>query len=44
MLYREKRPLADALERLEGLQNDRVATLVEFIRGSERGVCRVRRR
>jgi UDP-N-acetylglucosamine acyltransferase len=44
MLYREKRPLRDALELLEGLQNDRVATLVEFIRGSERGVCRVRAR
>ena len=42
MLYREKRPLNEALELLEGLHNDRVEILVAFIRGSERGVCRAR--
>ena len=44
MLYREKRSLAEALDLLEGLQNELVGTLVAFIRGSERGVCRARAR
>lgn len=44
MLYREKRSLSEALDLLEGLENDLVTTLVTFIRGSERGVCRARAR
>lgn len=44
MLYREKRSLSEALELLDTLPNDRVARLVSFIRGSERGVCRARAR
>lgn len=42
MLYREKRPLSEALSLLEALENERVSGLVEFIRSSERGVCRAR--
>lgn len=44
MLYREKRPLSEALELLEGLGNERVSGLVEFIRDSARGICRARTR
>lgn len=44
MLYREKRSLSEALDLLDGLNNERVGGLVSFIRDSERGVCRARAR
>lgn len=42
MLYREKRPLSEALQLLDEMDNELVAGLVEFIRASKRGVCRAR--
>jgi UDP-N-acetylglucosamine acyltransferase len=44
MLYREKRPLTEALTLLESLGNELVGALVAFIRDSQRGVCRARSR
>ena len=42
ILYRSKLPLRDALERIESLDTPQIHHLVEFIRSSERGICRHR--
>lgn len=44
VLYREKRSRADALAALDEMDGELVARLTEFIRESERGICRERRR
>lgn len=41
-LFREKRPLDDALSELDGLDGELIGRLAAFFRGSERGVCRSR--
>ena len=43
-LFRQKLPLAKALESLESADNAKVRRLAEFVRASERGVCRDRSR
>jgi UDP-N-acetylglucosamine acyltransferase len=43
ILYRSKLRREEALRGIELLQNDAVRHLVEFIRGSERGICADRR-
>jgi len=42
LLYRSKLPLRAALERIEELDTEETKHLLEFIRSSERGVCRHR--
>lgn len=42
ILYRSKLPLREALERIEPLDTPQTRHLVEFIRSSERGICRHR--
>lgn len=44
LLFRERLPLAEALERALALGDENVAHLVEFIRGSQRGFTGVERR
>jgi UDP-N-acetylglucosamine acyltransferase len=41
-LFREKRPLEQALSHLDGLDGELAAKMAAFFRGSERGVCRAR--
>lgn len=43
-LYRSSLPLAEALSRIEAMGTPECGRLVEFIRRSERGICRPRRR
>jgi UDP-N-acetylglucosamine acyltransferase len=42
ILYRSKLPLREALERIEAIDTRETRHLVEFIRSSERGICRHR--
>jgi UDP-N-acetylglucosamine acyltransferase len=44
LLYRSKLPLNEALSEIEGLSNAYAGRLVEFVRASERGICRDRMR
>ncbi len=44
LLYRSKLPLRTALERVEELDTKETKLLVDFIRSSERGICRHRPR
>ena len=41
-LFREKRPLEQALSQLDGLDGELAAKMAAFFRASERGVCRAR--
>lgn len=43
-VFREKRPLSEALEQLGRDESESVGELASFLRTSERGVCRPRRR
>jgi UDP-N-acetylglucosamine acyltransferase len=43
LLYRSKLPLREALKQIEALDSPRAHHLVEFIRSSQRGICRHRR-
>ena len=43
ILYRSKLSRKEALERLELIDTPQVRRLVQFVRGSERGICRARR-
>lgn len=42
ILYRSKLPLKEALKHVEAIQTSGTQHLVQFIRGSERGICRSR--
>ena len=44
LLYRSKLAARDAIREIEGLSNDYARRLAEFVRASERGVCRDRAR
>jgi UDP-N-acetylglucosamine acyltransferase len=44
LLFRAKLPLAEALEGLDAIEDDRVRRLAAFVRASERGICRGRAR
>ncbi|MGH9324401.1 MAG: acyl-ACP--UDP-N-acetylglucosamine O-acyltransferase, partial [Vicinamibacteria bacterium] len=44
LLYRSRLAAQDALLSIEGLGNDFTQRLAHFLRSSERGVCRERRR
>lgn len=42
ILYRSKLPLKEALQRIEAMATQETRHLVEFVRSSERGICRNR--
>lgn len=44
LLYRSKLRAEEAVREIEGLSNDYARMLAEFVRGSERGICRDRAR
>jgi UDP-N-acetylglucosamine acyltransferase len=44
LLYRSKLPARDAVREIEALSNDFARRLAEFVRASERGICRDRAR
>lgn len=44
LLYRSKLPLKEALAAIEELSNDWTKRLVDFVRATERGICRERAR
>jgi UDP-N-acetylglucosamine acyltransferase len=44
LLYRSKLSLQDALREIDGLGNDFTRRLADFVRASERGICRSRAR